>query len=57
MYRLTPAGRVALVLRLHAGLEPDDIGDLMGLPEQDVERLTQAALAELAAATRGTPAK
>jgi DNA-directed RNA polymerase specialized sigma24 family protein len=57
VYRLTPPGRVALVLRLHSGLEPDDIGDLMGLPEPEVRRLTQAALAEVAAATRGTPAK
>jgi DNA-directed RNA polymerase specialized sigma24 family protein len=48
VYRLTPAARVALVLRLQAGLEPDDIGDLMGLPEPSVRRLTEAALAELA---------
>jgi DNA-directed RNA polymerase specialized sigma24 family protein len=55
VYRLDPARRVALVLRLHAGMEPAQIAELMRRPEPAVRRLTDSALAELAG--RGAPAK
>ncbi len=55
MYRLDPARRVALVLHLHAGMEPARIAELMRRPEHAVRRLTASALDELAG--RGAPAK
>jgi DNA-directed RNA polymerase specialized sigma24 family protein len=55
VYRLDPARRVALVLHLHAGMEPAQIAELMRRPEHAVRRLTASALAELAG--RGAPAK
>jgi DNA-directed RNA polymerase specialized sigma24 family protein len=55
VYGLDPARRVALVLHLHAGLEPAQIAELMRRPEPAVRRLTDSALAELAG--RGAPAK
>jgi DNA-directed RNA polymerase specialized sigma24 family protein len=47
VYRLPAPERVALVLRVHAGLDDEEIGALMGLPEPAVRRLTAAALAEV----------
>src|SRR5262249_51795081 len=55
VYRLDPARRVALVLHLHAGMDPARIAELMRRPEHAVRRLTASALAELAG--RGAPAK
>jgi DNA-directed RNA polymerase specialized sigma24 family protein len=55
VYRLDPARRVALVLHLHACMEPAQIAELMRRPEPAVRRLTDSALAELAG--RGAPAK
>jgi DNA-directed RNA polymerase specialized sigma24 family protein len=46
---------VALVLHLHAGMEPARIAELMRRTENSVRRLTASALAELAG--RGAPAK